>query len=187
METMLWSFVIFDLFAQLRPVMPTGTIYQTLGFWGTGPLVFVTIFMLLTAQFYTKGKHTALFVALSYLFTIGLVGVIAYTYQRTHGFDYSVVIKCLVGGYRTPPGWLHILGWLSAALVLDRNIGNKKLRYTAIAGLLYGGLIYGISFPFIGEAFRFSWQDGCIAILSSVVAGYLAGFVFRYWKRNDTV
>ncbi len=193
LEIILWSLMIFTLYAPLRPVMPTGTIYQVLGFWGTGPIVFTTIFMLMTAQFFSKGKNTALLVACSYMTVIGIVGVMGYFYQKTHGYNYHVVLQSLLGGYRVPPGWIHILGWLSTVSILDRYQGSTSKFYPAIAGLCFGGIIYGISFPFVGEAFRFSPFDGGIAIISSIAGGFLAGKFFEnrkkttFWKKLATM
>lgn len=186
-QIILWTLVIIDLYFVLRPVLPLGTIYRVLGFWGAGPVVFVTIFMLMISQLYTKGRHTALFVSMTYILIIGIVGLLAYIYQRMHGFDYSVLLRCLRGGYRTSPGWLHALGWISTAMLLDKYQGSDAKWYPAIAGLLFGGLIYGISSPFLGQEFTFSLLDGCIAIVCSIAGGYLAGIAFRYWRRNATV
>ena len=83
-----------------------------------------------------------------------------------------------------PPGWLMIFACLVPAILIDVLRGYPLWLRGSIVGLFHGGLLYGFSSMFFELQFQYSSGDALTAIVTSVVAGVLVGFLLSLFSSS---
>ncbi len=154
------------LFILTNPFEPTGA-WHLIGFLGAGVTTFVLIFVLLLARNWLSGVGRTVLVSFP---IITLVST---------GFSGALIENSPVLAHAHAPGWLIILSILLPAILLD-NVKLSNVVSGVSAGVISGTVLYGTAPYFIDPIFKYGSIEVGIAIIASIVGGFLAGVLVKF-------
>lgn len=151
-----------------EPIFPTGP-WQLLGFWGTG---IISTFFVSTLLF-TRRRLTGF--AGATLVTIFII------LANSIGFGERMAANVNIAPHDHAPTWLLVFSFLISAVFIDISDRLSIYWQGAIAGLLWGGILFGFSSYFFAPEFKYSGVEALIAIGMSLVGGLVsAWFIKRF-------
>jgi len=167
---MVMASILNALLFLVGPLHPTGP-WKLLGFWGAGMMAFVFIGCLLTAQRILPGIGASTLM-ITFFLIVSFIG-----FGGELGPDIDMI------PHDHPPGWIVVFYSLLPAAFID--VGNKLPSWLkgAIAGLLWAGLLYGLSSYFFEPEFQYGLLSTGIAVLSSIIGGAFAGVLIKKVKQ----
>ncbi len=153
--------VLASLLFLTVPLQPTGP-HALMGFWGAGVAAAAFAGVLLIAGRWLPGLGGATLVAALFLLlnTLGPEGHEANLSAHDH-----------------PPAWLVTFSFLVPALLLDLLKRPPDWLRGAMAGVLWGAILYGLSPRFFRPEFQYGAADALIAIVTSLLGGGFAGIL----------
>ena len=153
----------------LRPIGPNALIE----FWGAGIVSAVLVTIMLIAHRWLPG------IAGATLSTLFLLVVISMDFESVQKIGSGVIVE----PYGIAPIWLRAFAFLAPAVFIDLFGSPSFLLRGAIAGILWGGILYGFSSSFFEPAFQYAFQEGLAAVVSAMAGGMVARiFVSRVQK-----
>ncbi len=171
-ELLSFASILSILFIFVVPFLPRGP-YEVIGFWGAGVIAFVVILVFLMAQKVIPGIAEVTMVTFFFI-AITAIGP---------AFSEQVGKGVLIPRHGHQPSWLIAFAYLVPAIFMDLA---KKLSLWAkaiISGLLWSTILFGFSSLFLDVQFRYSIEEGGIAIIASAFGACIAVLVFRYLSK----
>jgi hypothetical protein len=149
------------------PLDPTGP-YKVLGFYGTIIMSLFIIGIMLISSKRLHGIARATFMTIIFI----LFGTISW-------FGGGVSSDIVIAPHDHAPIWLGIFSLLLPAVFVDAVRKTKMPNWLigGIAGLLWGGILYGFSSMFFMPEFQYGLIEGSIAIFSALIGGLIAGIL----------
>ncbi len=158
------------LFGVIAPFYPFGP-FILLGFWGAGILAAVLVGIYIAANAWLPKPGGATSVALVFLSL--------YFLQNAETIAPGVVIP----NFPHPPPFFLFFSTLLPALIIDSNKFSLPIRGN-LGGLVYGIVLYGFSSQFLQAVFHYSFQNGMIAIFTSIVGGMLGALIVSVFLKQ---
>ena len=144
------------------PLQPTGP-YELLGFWGAGVTAALFAGVFIVSAKWMPGLAGATLVA---AFFVVLSAI---------GFGEQIAPDIVIQPHDHPPNWLTVFAVLAPALFIDLVKRPPIWLRGAVAGILWGGVLYGFSSMFFESQFQYTTNEALIAIFASVLGGIIAG------------
>lgn len=158
------------------PFFPTGP-FQVFGFWGAGIVAFVYCIGILVANRHISGfaSSTIMAILLTLLSIFAIEGS-------------NAVLALSPMPYNQVPTWLILFALLIPAIVNDLA-GERfsSLLRGLVAGVLWGGILFGFSSIFFASEFKYSFQKGLQATVSSGVGGMLAAIMLIIFQTEKVI
>lgn len=174
LQSALLASILSLLFFLISPLEPTGP-YHLLGFTGAGFAGGIVALTLLYAQENMRRFGSAVSVAVVFLVLMAIEA----------GHNPTPTIN--VAPHEHPPGWLLIFATLLPAVLIDVLRSQPVWIRGSVVGLLHGGILFGFAWRFFAPEFQYGASEMWTAILSSVIAGSIAGLaVSTFSQRQST-
>lgn len=156
------SLLLF-LASPLEPIGP----YHLIGFSGAaiGSGLIAAIFLL--AQQWMSRFGSAFSVAAFFMLISAM------------NFSEKIAASVNIQPHDHPPGWLMIFSCVVPAALIDGMRNQPLWLRGSLVGGLHAGILYGFSSRFFELQFQYSLSDMWIAIVSSVIAGLVAGVAIQ--------
>lgn len=172
LSVMMWGIILDLAFILTIPFFPLGT-YHIIGFWGSGVIALIVIFMLLHIQ-----QVVARF---------GAATLSAFVFLILHAM--SVQIVPLPGLDVTPyadiPNWLLVMAFMIPGLIADSTTHFRSWFRGMLMGLAFSGTLYTFASCFIKLEFQYQMNEAMAAIITSIVAGIIAGIVVEIHRGKE--
>ncbi len=156
------------------PFGPTGP-YALLGFWGAGIIAGCIVGILFFAKKWIPDFGGAV------LTTFFL------TFLSAIGYLQEIAPDVTIPPHDHAPQWLTIFAILIPALWIDLARKTPAVMIGAVAGILYGAILYGFSSQFFESTFQYSFESMLIAIAATAVGGLVGGLLVKKINERRTV
>lgn len=179
----LWGSVFAAIVLLLRPLLPTGTIYNLLGYYGAFPIAAVTVGTLALISRADHVKNSAAIAVCGFAFVHVISAVVAVWMFRYHSeHSCNEILLSALGGKDDIPGLLVWTSYLLTALWLDTQ--KQSVSTYTVAGFILGATQYSIGSHFLAEQYAFTVVDATVATVSSAVGGVIVGLLFKYFAKK---
>lgn len=163
---------LFNLiFIIVVPFFPLGP-YHILGFWGAGVIAFLFVSILLTTRFLFPGFAAAT--------TTALFFVLFYAVMTDATF-YGNRASSLYGHI---PNWVLVLSYAFPAAWIDMRNKHPFILNALITSVIWSVLLFFFAQNYMGAEYAFSSSQFYQALASSIVGGFLAGYLFPIVERK---
>ncbi len=146
----------------IMPFHPTEGWGQVAGFWGAGVIAFAYVGVMILSQKVLGSPYDIIRIT-AYSLLLILVA-----------FGREIAPGIITLPHDRPPIWLLVSSFLVASIFLDRSQKLPSVLRGAITGIIWAGLLFGLSRNFFDPKFYYSGIEILQAVLSSAVGGILA-------------
>lgn len=93
----------------------------------------------------------------------------------------------IVFPYKEPTVWIGYTAYITSAIFMDVSSAYSNTIRTTMAGLLFGSILYGFSFPLLQPEFAYPLNLGVIYIVSAGFGGFLSAKIFSTHQAQRNV
>lgn len=173
LTSMLWGAVLYLGIVLTVPFMPRAP-YEILGFWGAGIIALVLASALLLIQ---RSQPLFASATLSIVFFLLLYAIGTETASPP---DINVI------PHAHAPSWLFIASFLVPAVIVDLTSRFRSWFQGGLVGVMWAGIFYTFAACFFPPEFRYHANQAIAAIMTSGMAGILAGFIADLYQEKDS-